>query len=82
MKNIPFKNKPRKCPRCGSTQIASILYGYPAFDEKLEKKLEEGRIVLGGCMEEEGAPTWQCVDCGQEFERKVELLEEIEDYHV
>jgi len=31
--------KPRKCPECGQAPLASILYGMPAFDEELERKM-------------------------------------------
>lgn len=38
-----------RCPRCGSTDTVPILYGMPAMDEGLEKKIESGKIRLGGC---------------------------------
>ena len=45
--------KPKKaklvCPECQSRKLAHIVYGFPAFDKELEKKLDEGKIVLGGC---------------------------------
>lgn len=51
--NLTFvvKNKKAqiKCPRCGSTDTARYIYGYPAFSEKMQKKLDEGKWVLGGC---------------------------------
>jgi len=59
-----FQKKPKKCPECNSSRIATILYGYPDFNEKLENDIELGRTVLGGCCEEIGAPKWQCADCG------------------
>ncbi len=59
--------KPRKCPKCGSACIASYLYGMPAVDEKLERELDAGRIVLGGCCVSEDDPQWQCADCGQDI---------------
>ena len=40
---------PIKCPYCGSTNTAEILYGMPAFSKTLEKKLASGKIHLGGC---------------------------------
>jgi hypothetical protein len=58
-----FKRKPRKCPKCNSKRIASILYGMPAYSEKLESDMQEGNIVLGGCCIEDGAPNWVCADC-------------------
>ncbi len=38
-----------KCPFCGSTDTARILYGLPAFNDAMEKKLNEGKLILGGC---------------------------------
>lgn len=57
------KRKPQKCPSCGSKKIAKILYGLPAFSEKLQKDMDEGKIVLGGCCITDEDPTWQCVEC-------------------
>jgi hypothetical protein len=57
------KRKPKKCPSCGSAKIARILYGMPDFSPELEKDLEEGRIVLGGCDIIFNNPSWQCADC-------------------
>ena len=37
-----------KCPRCGSTDTARYIYGYPAFSEEMQKRLDEGKLVLGG----------------------------------
>ena len=55
--------KPRTCPHCGSRRIARIGYGMPAYTKKLERALEAGRIVLGGCCVTEDDPRWQCIDC-------------------
>lgn len=52
--NAPFIVRNRKaqirCPRCGSTDTARYIYGYPVFNERMQKKLNEGKIVLGGCL--------------------------------
>lgn len=56
-----------KCPKCGNENIAKILYGLLAFDEKLEKDLESGRIVLGGCEEDVSNHHWHCNTCKTEF---------------
>jgi len=45
-----LKRKPKKCPKCGFSPVASILYGMPAYDEELERKLEDKPLVLGGCV--------------------------------
>jgi hypothetical protein len=68
-----FSWKPRKCPACKSTGIASILYGNPAFYPELEADLEEKRIVLGGCMVTNDDPRWQCTTCDALFCRKIDL---------
>ena len=67
-----------KCPYCGSKSTARILYGLPAFSEELQKKLDSGKISLGGCMTFEipvngemvqTNPARVCNDCKKEFGR-------------
>lgn len=55
--------KPTKCPNYGSKSIAKILYGLPAYSEELQKKIYEGKIILGGCCQVIGAPLFECNDC-------------------
>lgn len=57
----------RNCPRCKSENIAKILYGLPVMDSKLEKAMESGKIVLGGCAITEDDPSYRCNNCGKEF---------------
>lgn len=65
--------KPRKCPECGQAPLASILYGMPAFDEELERKMDEGRITLGGCCISDDDPARECTHCGLKiFRRQVQ----------
>jgi len=65
--------KPRKCPECGQAPLASILYGMPAFDEELERKMNEGRITLGGCCVSNDDPAWECTHCELKiFRRQVQ----------
>ena len=66
-KKITVKRKPRKCPACGSKKIASIMYGMPFFSPELEKDLEDGRIVLGGCSIMDDDPKWECSECEAPF---------------
>jgi ribosomal protein S27AE len=61
---IERAKKPRKCPACGHAPMASILYGEPAFDERLERELAEGKVSLGGCCDEMDGPAWECTRCG------------------
>ncbi|SHJ63607.1 hypothetical protein SAMN02745165_02832 [Malonomonas rubra DSM 5091] len=62
-----FKQKPRKCPACASSRIASIMYGMPAYDKKLQADLDSGRVVLGGCCVSLNDPAWKCTECGADF---------------
>jgi hypothetical protein len=57
----------RGCPKCGAESPAWILYGLPAFTPELKAKLKAGKIVLGGCLVEEGQPTWHCNACDHEW---------------
>jgi hypothetical protein len=66
-KEHQYKRKPRKCPECKSNRIASILWGMPAYSKKLEKEMELGKVVLGGCCVTDNDPSWQCSDCNTEF---------------
>ena len=38
-----------KCPHCGSIDTARYIYGYPAFSEEMQQKLDAGKWILGGC---------------------------------
>jgi len=57
--NFSFKRKPRKCPACGSKKIASIIYGFPSKD--MQKDVESGKYVLGGCCVSGDDPSWKCI---------------------
>ncbi|WP_251197450.1 ADP-ribosylglycohydrolase family protein [Anaerotardibacter muris] len=46
----------------------------PAFSDGLQKDLDDGRVVLGGCCVSEFDPDWHCNDCGHEFGVRVEAL--------
>lgn len=62
--------KPRKCPACGSKGIASYLYGMPIFSKKLEKEMETGKTILGGCCISDDDPIWKCLSCETDIYRK------------
>lgn len=64
------KGKPAACPKCGSSRIAQILYGYVIISEALERELKEGKIVLGGCEVTDRDPSWQCTECNIEIFRE------------
>ncbi len=65
-----------KCPRCGSRNTARYLYGYPLFSEIMQKKLDDGKLALGGCcissveidgQRVETMPARKCNDCKKDF---------------
>lgn len=62
-----LKRKPRKCLKCEFSSVALILYGMPAYDEELERKLENRLLVLGGCVASYDDPMWQYTGCGKDF---------------
>lgn len=71
--NYRYSSKPRKCPVCGSTKIAEIVYGLPNF-ESVRDDLDSGKIFLGGCcVNLDGSdPKWKCADCWTNLFRTVE----------
>ena len=70
MKPVELKEKPERCPKCGS-RIVPIIYGEPTFE--MGEKAERKEVILGGCIvltDDEGnpiVPRWGCVKCGREF---------------
>lgn len=58
------RSKPKRCKACRSSRIAYILHGMPAMDAQMERDIQEGRLVLGGCCVTEDDAEWQCTTCG------------------
>ena len=56
-----------RCPYCGSRNTARILYGLPAFSEELNREMENGKVVPGGCDISGNKPEYQCKDCSKKF---------------
>ena len=65
-----------KCPYCGCKNTARYVYGYPAFDEEMQQKLNAGKIKLGGCcittvdvsgQAVQSMPARFCNDCKKDF---------------
>ena len=44
------------CPKCNSTNVAKYLWGLRLLDDQLERDIEEGRVILGGCIYVEKTP--------------------------
>jgi hypothetical protein len=66
---IERATKPAKCPVCNHRPLASILYGLPAFSERLDDDLKAGRVTLGGCCVSNDDPSWACSKCGVDIYR-------------
>jgi len=49
------------CPRCGSASVACILYGLVIPGIDLQRDLDAGRIVLGGCVVD--SEDRECIKC-------------------
>ena len=62
-----------KCPKCGSDNIAMVLYGMPAYDEELKAKIDAGDVVLNGCEIVLGDPMYpfECQECGLRFDEEM-----------
>jgi hypothetical protein len=51
---------PSKCPKCNSTKVVRIQYGYPtkaAFDAA-----DREEIIIGGCVVDDHNPRRHCND--------------------
>lgn len=83
----------QKCPYCGSRNISTYKYGFPLFDEKMQKKLNSGEWILGGCclnIVGEGQntvvmdPSRRCNDCKKDFGKPPVIVsrknKKVEDY--
>jgi len=69
-KQLFTRRKPKQCPNCGASPLASILYGMPSFDDALQDKLSRGLVALGGCVVSDNDPNWQCNKCGTQIFRE------------
>jgi len=57
-----------ECPSCNSENVAWILWGYPDCMDKIKQELEDGKIILGGCLVNDHDPEWECNDCHHRFQ--------------
>ena len=59
-----------RCPNCESTNTCRIMYGMPAYTDKLDRDLKAGRVHLGGCIIGFDDPNRHCNDCETDFDTK------------
>lgn len=55
------------CPRCGSRDVARILWGLPAYSAEMKRELDAGELTLGGCVISESNPLFACNACRGRF---------------
>lgn len=69
LQRLPVRSrlKPRKCPRCGSADLAVYFYGMPSADWHLQLGSQSSRIILGGCGLSADAPLWHCTHCKKDL---------------
>jgi hypothetical protein len=51
------------CPKCGSRNVAQILYGLVQMNDELKQRLDKREITLGGCCVDTDSPSWECNEC-------------------
>jgi ribosomal protein L37E len=59
-----YARKPKKCPACGSSRVATILWGMRIPSERESRAIDAGIAVLGGCCLTGDDPKWTCSECG------------------
>lgn len=59
--------RPLRCPKCGSTDIADIVYNPPAMTEELIGRIQAKKAVLRTGAQKETAPQYYCNYCGYEW---------------
>lgn len=60
-----------KCPKCGSSRLAPILYGMPCMDDELKLQIENEEVFIGGCKLPVMGPEYHCFNCGEDVLEKV-----------
>lgn len=58
---------PAKCLRCGSSQVAEIIYTLPAADRQLQEDLRAGRAIPAWHAPTGNDPRWYCLKCHHEW---------------
>ncbi len=61
------RDRPAKCPRCGSGRTATIIYGRSPADGKVIDELSLHRAVLRKRSPDGNDPRWFCLHCSLEW---------------
>jgi hypothetical protein len=60
-------SRPEKCLKCGSVQVAAIIYDSPASGKALQDDLKYHRAIPAGRAPSGNDPHWRCLKCGFEW---------------
>ncbi|NLK42702.1 MAG: hypothetical protein GX298_11715 [Planctomycetes bacterium] len=67
MNSTRHSDAPLRCPKCGSTDIAEIVYNPAAMDEELLRRVQAKRAVLRTGAQIKPAPRYHCNYCDYEW---------------
>lgn len=56
-----------KCPYCGSSNIAKIIWGMPDYTALLEMDKRKEKYIIGGCCITGNDPAFKCLECYRGF---------------
>lgn len=73
-RELKSKNKPTVCPWCGSQRIAIVIGGMPVYIPEMEEDLDNGESYNHDMPKGTNAPSWQCTECGAQFFRELQLI--------
>jgi hypothetical protein len=59
--------EPGTCPRCGSANVARLVYGLSDLGLVSVEDIEAGRVILGDRTVNGDEPEWRCLGCGYEW---------------
>jgi len=60
-------DRPAKCPQCGSTRIALLLYAPAEAARMPREELQARQAVLAGRAPSGNDPRWRCLHCRMEW---------------
>ena len=63
----------KRCPCCGSSEIATIVWGLVESSDELVQGLDLGKYVLGGCCISSNDPKYHCNTCQTDFGRNFDI---------
>jgi hypothetical protein len=63
---MEIKNVKLLCPKCGSENVAEVVYGY--FPQPIA-----GRVIYGGCCVPIKPADWGCFECGYQWSQKIKV---------